>query len=95
VDKITLRNGIKIPQVGLGTWQLTDRKLLKQIISRAYEEGYRLIDTAAAYSNEIAISKAISESGISRREWVFVIRCGTQAEDIMRFRMPVESRSKN
>lgn len=67
---VKLRNGTRIPQVGLGTWQLTERELLKQVIAKAYEEGYRLIDTAAAYSNEIAISKAIAEAGIPRSELI-------------------------
>lgn len=58
---LKLRNGVEIPQVGLGTWQITDRDKMKQIIYAAYEEGYRLIDTAAAYSNEIAVAKAIAE----------------------------------
>lgn len=58
---MTLRNEVEIPQIGLGTWQITDRDLMKQIVQTAYEEGYRLIDTAAAYSNEIAVAKAIAE----------------------------------
>lgn len=70
METVNLRNGTELPRVGLGTWQLTDRDLLKQIISRAYEEGYRLIDTASAYSNEIAISKAIAEVGIPRDELI-------------------------
>jgi len=57
---MTLRNGNKIPQIGLGTWQITDRDLMNEIVCAAYEEGYRLIDTAAAYSNEIAVAKAIA-----------------------------------
>lgn len=63
-----LSNGNSIPYIGLGTWQLTDRQLLSELIGAAYEKGYRLIDTAAAYSNEIAISKAISENGINRED---------------------------
>ena len=63
-----LSNGNSIPYIGLGTWQLTDRQSLSELIGAAYEKGYRLIDTAAAYSNEIAISKAISENGINREE---------------------------
>lgn len=70
METVELRNGTSLPRVGLGTWQLTDRVLLKQIISKAYEEGYRLIDTASAYSNEIAISKAIVEAGIPRNELI-------------------------
>ena len=63
-----LKNNIKIPGVGLGTWQITDRDLLKSIIRDAYDVGYRLIDTAAAYSNEIALSKAVSENELPREE---------------------------
>lgn len=66
METLELRNGIKIPQIGLGTWQITDRELMRTVISSAYDMGYRLIDTAAAYSNEIAISKAISGSNIDR-----------------------------
>ncbi len=63
-----LSNNNSIPGIGLGTWQITDRDLLKSIIRDAYDAGYRLIDTAAAYSNEIALSKAISENGLPREE---------------------------
>ena len=70
METIKLRNGIEIPRVGIGTWQLTDRELLKRIIVKAYEEGYRLIDTAAAYSNEISLSKIIAEAGMPRNELI-------------------------
>ena len=68
MNEIKLRNGMIIPQIGLGTWQITDRGLMNHVISEAYRVGYRLIDTAAAYSNEISIAKAINISGISREE---------------------------
>ena len=61
-----LRNGVKIPTIGMGTWQITDREAMKQVIANGYELGYHLIDTAAAYSNEISIAKAIEAKGISR-----------------------------
>ena len=64
----TLRNNIKIPCAGLGTWQITNAELMQELIARAYAEGYRLIDTAAAYSNEIALVKAIAAAGIRREE---------------------------
>lgn len=63
-----LSNGNVIPYIGLGTWQLTDRVALADLIGTAYEAGYRLIDTAAAYCNEIAISKAIQSNGICRED---------------------------
>lgn len=68
MEYIQLRNGLKLPQIGLGTWKITDRELMKVIIARAYKEGYQLIDTAASYCNEIAIAKAITENSIPRQE---------------------------
>lgn len=65
-----LRNGILVPQIGFGTWQITDREKMKTLIKCAYEQGYRLIDTAAAYSNEITIAKAIEANGIPRQELI-------------------------
>ena len=62
----SLVNGVKIPKVGLGTWQLTNRKLLEEIVPFAYKLGYSMFDTAAAYGNEIAISKAIRNANIPR-----------------------------
>lgn len=68
MELVRLRNGLDIPQIGLGTWQITDRIEMSKIMISAYEIGYRMIDTAAAYSNEIAISKAIAMAGIKRDE---------------------------
>ena len=55
MDYKLLRNGNKIPRVGLGTWQINDREQMKNIISTAIDAGYQLIDTAAAYANEISL----------------------------------------
>ncbi len=64
-----LVNGIIIPQIGIGTWQIKDRETVLNLLKRAYDIGYRLIDTAAAYSNELAIGRAITGFGIPRNEW--------------------------
>jgi len=61
MEKKILRNGMEIPSVGLGTWQITDREVMAELLHKAYETGYRLIDTAAAYSNEIAVGKAMAD----------------------------------
>ena len=61
---------MKIPQIGLGTWQITDRELMRSVIADSFELGYRLIDTAAAYSNEIAVAKAIAACEIPRDELI-------------------------
>lgn len=66
MENIQLSNNLIMPQIGLGTWQLNGRELVKGIIEAAYELGYCLIDTAAAYSNEIAIGRAIRDLGLDR-----------------------------
>lgn len=57
-----------MPRIGMGTWQIKDREIIKNLIKNAYEIGYCLIDTAAAYSNERAIGRAVAEFGIPRDE---------------------------
>ncbi|MDD3383662.1 MAG: aldo/keto reductase [Bacilli bacterium] len=66
-EKFNLSNGIEIPKLGLGTW-LVDNQKVVDIVKSAIEIGYRHIDTAQAYENEIGIGKGIKESGISRNE---------------------------
>lgn len=68
MNRIKLSNESSIPQIGLGTWQVTDKELMKQLLAQAYRAGYRLIDTAAAYSNEMAIGRAVAGLSIERRE---------------------------
>jgi diketogulonate reductase-like aldo/keto reductase len=63
-----LSNGKHLPAVGLGTWKIQDREVLRSLIGKAYENGYRMLDTAAAYCNEIGIGKAIRENAIPREE---------------------------
>ena len=63
---LTLNDGNRIPQLGLGVWQ-SGRDTASAVLS-ALETGYRHIDTAAAYGNEEAVGRAIRESGISRDE---------------------------
>lgn len=59
---------VKIPAIGLGTWKINDATLMEELLKNAYEDGYRLIDTAASYSNEMIIGKAIQKLGIPREE---------------------------
>ncbi|ESR26561.1 aldo/keto reductase [Lutibaculum baratangense] len=63
-------NGADIPAIGLGTWQLTGEQCA-DIVRQAIELGYRHIDTAAAYGNEVEVGEGVRRSGISRDE-VFV-----------------------
>ncbi|KHM51776.1 hypothetical protein SAMN02745671_01927 [Anaerovibrio lipolyticus DSM 3074] len=66
--ELKLSNGVGIPQLGMGTWQINDRGSLLEIIKAGYGLGYSLIDTAAAYSNEMAIGKVLEKLGIPREK---------------------------
>ncbi len=65
--KIKLNNGIKIPQIGLGTFRATENDAYKAV-KHALEVGYRHIDTASIYGNEKEVGKAIKDSGVPREE---------------------------
>ena len=65
-----LSNGLSIPQIALGTWQVTNDDVV-QAVKDALSIGYRHIDTAAAYENEQGVAKGIKESKIERSD-IFV-----------------------
>ena len=65
---ITLNNGIQMPMLGFGVYQIEDAAQCEQSVANALAVGYRLIDTAAAYLNEEAVGRAISKSDIAREE---------------------------
>lgn len=64
----TLNNGIKMPALGFGVYQITDQNECRQAVINAIQAGYRLIDTAQAYGNEEAVGSAIKASGVAREE---------------------------
>ncbi len=68
MDTVKLNNGIEMPQLGFGVFQVTDLAQCEQAVVDAIDSGYRLIDTAAAYQNESAVGRAIKRSGIDRKE---------------------------
>ncbi len=67
-DTLTLRNGVVIPLLGFGTWQIKDGEEAYASTLAALAAGYRHIDTAAAYRNETSIGRAIKDSGIPRKQ---------------------------
>lgn len=71
MNKVTLNNGIEMPQLGFGVFQINDLAECERCVIDALEAGYRLIDTAAAYGNEEAVGRAIKKSGLPRDE-IFV-----------------------
>lgn len=68
MDNVTLNNGVKMPILGFGVYQISDLEECEEIVYQAITQGYRLIDTAAAYGNEEAVGKAIKRIGIPREE---------------------------
>lgn len=63
-----LYNGVQIPSIGLGTWQVKDGQEAYQSVLWALEAGYRHIDTAYTYGNEMSVAKAIHDSKIDRKQ---------------------------
>lgn len=70
-ETYTLMNGLKVPKIGLGTWQIPDGEQTYNSVMWALKNGYRHIDTAMAYGNEASVGRAIKDSGIPREE-IFV-----------------------
>lgn len=71
----TLHNGVKMPQEGFGVFQVRDKEECKQSVLTAIRAGYRLIDTAASYTNEDAVGEAVREAiaeGLCTREELFI-----------------------
>ncbi|QOP73660.1 aldo/keto reductase [Pediococcus acidilactici] len=71
IPKVKLNNGIEMPQLGYGVFQIPDANEAEKAVKNALDVGYRLIDTATAYQNETAVGKVIKESGINRED-IFV-----------------------
>jgi len=71
IPSVTLNNGVEMPLLGFGVFQVTDDQVCEISVYEAIRTGYRLIDTAAAYGNEEAVGKAIKIGGVAR-EALFV-----------------------
>jgi diketogulonate reductase-like aldo/keto reductase len=68
MQKIILNNGIEMPILGFGVYQVPDAKECERSVLEAIHTGYRLIDTAASYMNEGAVGEALKKSGVAREE---------------------------
>lgn len=69
METVTLANGIKMPILGFGVYQISDLAECERVVGEAIEVGYRSIDTAQAYRNEAAVGNAVRKSGIPREEF--------------------------
>ena len=68
MQKVLLNNGVEMPLLGFGVFQVTDADECERGVYEAIRTGYRLIDTAASYGNEVEVGKAIKRSGVAREE---------------------------
>ncbi len=67
MEYVTLNNGVRMPKLGLGVFQMDDTQV-REAVPAALERGYRLIDTASRYYNEQAVGTALAEAGVPREE---------------------------
>jgi diketogulonate reductase-like aldo/keto reductase len=71
MQNITLNNGIEMPILGFGVFQVPDLNECEGAVLDAIETGYRLFDTAAVYLNESAVGNAVRKSGVAREGFVY------------------------
>lgn len=68
MQTVKLNNGVEVPILGFGTYQITDPKQAETSVKEAIKAGYRHIDTAQSYMNEEAVGRGIADSGVPREE---------------------------
>src|SRR5436190_22110956 len=68
MKSFTLNNGMQMPALGFGVFQMRDLAECEQSVRDAIEVGYRLIDTAASYLNEEAVGRGLKNSGVPREQ---------------------------
>jgi diketogulonate reductase-like aldo/keto reductase len=80
MQKVKLNNGVEMPILGFGVFQVTDLAECERSVRDAIETGYRLIDTAQSYVNEEAVGKAIKTSGVAREELFITTKLWIQSD---------------
>jgi 2,5-diketo-D-gluconate reductase A len=68
MQEVTLNNGLRMPILGYGVFQIADESECERCVVDAIEAGYRLIDTAASYRNEEAVGRGLKRSGVAREQ---------------------------
>ena len=80
MQPVTLNNGVEMPVLGFGVFQIADQNECERSVLDAIATGYRLIDTAAAYGNEAAVGQAIKKSGVSREDLFITTKLWIQSD---------------
>jgi diketogulonate reductase-like aldo/keto reductase len=94
-DFFTITNGVKIPAVGFGTWQIPAGDVAYNSVTAALKSGYRHIDTAYAYGNEASVGQAIRDSGIDRKEIFVTSKLPAEIKNYALARRYAENTMKN
>lgn len=68
MEHFTLANGVKIPKIGFGTWQIPEGDEAYKSVAHALKVGYTHVDTAQIYGNEVSVGRAIADSGLARED---------------------------
>lgn len=68
METYTLANGVKVPKIGFGTWQIPEGEEVYQAVRHALKVGYTHVDTAQIYGNEVGVGRAIADSGLARED---------------------------
>jgi 2,5-diketo-D-gluconate reductase A len=79
MQTVTLNNGVEIPILGFGVFQITDPTECERSVVDAIQTGYSLVDTAASYQNEEAVGRGIKQSGVAREKLVITTKLWIQS----------------
>lgn len=94
VEKVKLNNGVELPLIGLGTWDLRGRECV-QTVSTAIDLGYRLIDTAQMYENEREVGEGIKKSGIAREQLFVTTKLYRRSNSYAKAKRAIEESLEN
>lgn len=68
MEEYQLSNGVNIPKIGFGTWHIPEGEEVYKSVTHALKVGYRHVDTAQIYRNEVGVGRALADSGLAREE---------------------------
>jgi diketogulonate reductase-like aldo/keto reductase len=91
---VTLNNGVEMPMLGFGVYQVPDHSECEKSVLTAIETGYRLIDTASAYMNEEAVGKAVEKSGVARENLFITTKLWIQDQGYKKAKIAFEKSLK-
>lgn len=89
-----LGNGVKIPKMALGTWQIPN-DVVVNAVGAALKNGYSHVDTASAYRNEVGVGKAVGESGISREKLFITTKIPAEIKSYVKAKEIIEKSLEN